>query len=131
MGISEFNLVELLREPEYTGENRCLPCTVINLGIAIGLASVIAILSVAGGMITFFVCVIVIYLRGYLIPSTPTLTKRYVPNQLLRVFGKSSKPTRDDGENVDVEAILLEAGIVTECPDKNDFCLTESFETAW
>ena len=72
-----------------------------------------------------------IYLRGYLIPRTPTLTKRYLPLWLLRLFGKGPESVRDDRGNVDVESFLQKAGVIEECPDRDDLCLAESFEAAW
>ncbi|WP_336021510.1 hypothetical protein [Halobellus salinisoli] len=67
-----------LRRPEYTGENRCRACTLVNavalaaLVVAIGawrpvLALVVALVGVAA-----------IWLRGYLIPYTPRFAPRLV-----------------------------------------------------
>ncbi|MFB6159704.1 MAG: hypothetical protein ABEJ61_00830, partial [Haloferacaceae archaeon] len=36
------DLFDRVRRPEYTGENRCVPCTVVNLVIAAALALVVA-----------------------------------------------------------------------------------------
>jgi len=36
----------------------------------------------------FIASVILIHLRGYLVPGTPTLTKRYLPDDVLQLFGK-------------------------------------------
>jgi hypothetical protein len=79
------------RDPEHTGENRCLPCTVANTAIAAALAAVVgAGTTPLVGAITFVCCVGVIYLRGYLVPGTPTLTKRYLPEPVLRLFRKDT-----------------------------------------
>ena len=82
------NAVDRLRRPEHTGENRCLPCTVVNLVIAAIAGVAIAILQPVVGVVVFVLSVLVIYLRGYLVPGTPTLTKRYLPAQVLELFGK-------------------------------------------
>ncbi|MFC6719694.1 hypothetical protein ACFQGT_13095 [Natrialbaceae archaeon GCM10025810] len=82
------DIVDDLRQPEYTGENRCLPCAVVNLVIAALLSSVVARKSRLGGAIALGVSIALIYLRGYLVPGTPTLTKRYLPPEVLRWFGK-------------------------------------------
>lgn len=81
-------LAETLRRPEYTGENRCFPCTVVNVLIAAALGAVVskrskpaAVFAVGGSLAS-------IYLRGYLVPGTPELTKRYLPPAVLRWFGK-------------------------------------------
>ncbi|MFW5956702.1 MAG: hypothetical protein ACOCQY_04795 [Halorhabdus sp.] len=90
--------LEQYRRPEYTGSNRCLPCTVVNGLIAVVIANTtgvtllaleydpttatllaVGVLGVAG---------VQIWIRGYLIPGTPRLTSRYFPPWLLRSFGK-------------------------------------------
>jgi hypothetical protein len=58
-----------------------------------------------------------IWLRGYLVPKTPQLTKRYVPEWLLAKF--------------DTEPALLEAGVVETCADVGDLCLTDGVDRAW
>ncbi|WP_367176314.1 hypothetical protein [Haloarcula rubripromontorii] len=88
----DIDVVNTLRQPEYTGENRCEPCTVLNLAIATILGSAIARKSKLGGIIGFGISVGLIYLRGYLVPGTPTLTKRYLPAEVLRWFGKDPEP---------------------------------------
>lgn len=130
-----------LRRPEYTGENRCLPCTVVNSAIAVVLAGAVGAILVATGASAelstlvsvglIAACAGLIYLRGYLVPGTPTLTKRYMPLWMLRLFGKAPEPVRDDRGNLEVEAILREADVLEECADEDDLCLTESFQTAW
>jgi hypothetical protein len=82
-------LVDALRRPEYTGENRCLPCTVVNAVIAAVLGGTVAKKSKPAGLVVLVGSAALIYLRGYLIPGTPELTKRYLPPSVLRWFGKS------------------------------------------
>lgn len=88
-----FDLVGSLREPEHTGANRCRPCTVINLLIAIAIAGGLSPLSVPLAIGFLVVSVGLIYVRGYLVPGTPRLTQRYLPAWVLRRVGKS----RPDG----------------------------------
>ncbi|QLH80255.1 hypothetical protein [Halosimplex pelagicum] len=92
------SLVTRLRRPEYTGENRCLPCTVLNVGIASVGATLLGAWLVAAGYSTaaagvatavLAVSLLTIWLRGYLVPGTPTLTKRYLPAPVLAAFGKT------------------------------------------
>lgn len=90
-----------LRNPAHTGENRCLPCTVVNLGIAAvlaGAAAAVAVALVASvvlaatlGVAVFTACALVVYLRGYLVPGTPQLTRRYLPPAVLDWFGKAPR----------------------------------------
>lgn len=84
----QITVIKTLRQPEYTGENRCKPCTLLNLTIAVILSSVIARKSKLGGALAIGVSIAHIYLRGYLVPGTPTVTKRYLPPAVLRWFGK-------------------------------------------
>jgi hypothetical protein len=134
-------LTDEIRQPEYVGKNRCLPCTVINLGIAAVAAILTAILlaafdistagRIAAGGLVLSGSVATVYLRGYLMPGTPTLTKRYLPLWALRLFGKATDPERNETGDIDVEEVLFDAGALEECPDRNDLCLTQSFESAW
>jgi hypothetical protein len=135
------SLVERVRQPEYTGANRCLPCTATNLVIAVVLSGVLGYAAIAGGLgaavgagiggIVFVLSVAAIYVRGYLVPGTPELTKQYFPEWLLALFGKADdRETFETDENVDVEAILYEAAILEEKPH-GDLGLTESFEQEW
>ncbi|WP_254762410.1 hypothetical protein [Natrinema marinum] len=84
----QIDVVDDLKQPEYTGENRCEPCTVLNLLIAAVVGSLVARKSRLGGLVAVGVSLALIYLRGYLVPGTPTLTKRYLPPAVLRWFGK-------------------------------------------
>lgn len=73
-----------VRRPEYTGENRCWPCTVVNAAL---LAVVAAVLAVVGrpfvGGALFVVGAGGIGLRGYLVPGTP----RFAPRLVARLPG--------------------------------------------
>ncbi|WP_256300416.1 hypothetical protein [Haloarchaeobius salinus] len=121
------SFVEQLRRPEYTGENRCIPCTVTNLGIAVVLSAGAFLLSswLAAGVA--LVSVTAIYLRGYLVPGTPELTKRYFPDWLLSWFDRGPVPF--DAESFAVEGLLLEAGAVV--PGEADVELDATFATEW
>jgi len=70
-----------------------------------------------------------IWLRGYLVPGTPELTKRYLPGRALRLFGKG----RDAGPpaEVDAESYLLSAEVLVETPDGSDLAFAPWFESAW
>lgn len=106
--------LERLRQPEYTGENRCIPCTVTNVVITVGL--VLAVWygwTVLVGSLAWLVGGLVlvgglaaIWLRGYLVPGTPTLTKQYFPESVLRVFDK--EPTADTPGGFDTGAVETE-----------------------
>lgn len=83
------SLHDRLAKPEYTGENRCLPCTIVNLAIAVVLGGALwAILSPIVGLAAVGIGLAAIGLRGYIVPGTPTLTKRYFPDRVLAAFDK-------------------------------------------
>ena len=118
-----------LRKPEFTGENRCVPCTVLNLGIA---AIVVALVARIDPVLAFLVAIPMvasIYLRGYLIPGTPTITHRYVPAWILRHFDHQEQP--ETGEGFDAETYLLRQNAIREDRSTGEYVLDSSFETRW
>jgi hypothetical protein len=134
--------LDRLRQSQYTGENRCLPCTAVNVALALVLgAGVSALLTPFVGLLALAVSLTAIYLRGYLVPGTPELTKRYFPDWLLAWFDKTPAGTRqtelevdsdaDADEHLDPEEILSTVDAVEPCADEDDLCLTESFASAW
>ncbi|MUW14291.1 hypothetical protein GJ633_06165 [Halorubrum sp. CBA1125] len=134
--IDQFNRY---KNPEYTGNNRCLPCTIVNSGIGItvsagaaGLATVSGWERAAAPIATVLIVIsaVSIYFRGYLIPGTPALTRRYLPRELRTRFGKeTSKPPISD--DIDVERLLVSAGTLRENKDGTDLRLTQDFESRW
>jgi hypothetical protein len=136
-----------LRQPEYTGENRCLPCTAANTAIAVALSAVVAAVAVAAttppvgaaaGAGAFCLSGAAIYLRGYLVPGTPRLTRRYVPPWLLERFGKAETGHAEDRgsssadyRGFDPERELTAVGALEECRDGADLCLTDEFRADW
>ncbi|SDR28970.1 hypothetical protein [Natronobacterium texcoconense] len=157
---NESSVLERLRQPEYTGENRCIPCTAVNVVIAVVLAVVVAVVSPLAAPVVFAFSLAAIYFRGYLVPGTPTLTKRYFPEWLLAKFDKAPEPgsglEKIEGnadadttaepevedvaipDHVDPERQFLEHGIVAPCDEvedadgpEDDLCLTEAVRTDW
>jgi hypothetical protein len=133
-----------LRQPEYVGENRCWPCTITNVAIAVVLAAVVAAaaaLGASGGTATlgyaasgglFLASLGAIWLRGYLVPGTPELTKRYFPDWVLAKFDKlPAEADRVDAAEIDVEQALLAAGILEPCEQVDDLCVNDAFGDAW
>jgi len=124
-------VMDRVRQPAYTGANRCLPCTVTNLVIAAVLTAALAWLSVSLAVAFAVLAVASIWLRGYLVPKTPELTKRYFPDWLLATFDKQPKPEPIEPGEFDPETVLLDAGVVEPCADVDDLCLTDDFEADW
>lgn len=127
-------LYEGLRQPEYTGENRCTPCTVTNLLITAVVTAGLAFVQPIAAAAFALLGIASIALRGYLVPGTPTLTKRYFPPWLLSLFGKEPATATNapayEGD-VDPETYLLDNDIVTETPDGEDLELVDGFWSTW
>ena len=123
-------LLDSLRQPEYTGENRCMPCTITNLAIAGVATLLVGVVSVPLAAVFLVAALASIWLRGYLVPGTPELTRRYLPDWVLAKFDKL--PAREfDVESFDTEAFLVEAGVVVEDESLGDIVLASDFEDAW
>jgi len=133
MAAKTIEFVERLRRPEYTGGNRCTPCTILNVAIAGAVSVAIGVVGTPlVGASAFGLCLAAIYLRGYLVPGTPAFTKRYFPDWVLARFDKAdfgeSSGTIDD---VDPEAVLTDAGVVEPCERVDDLCLADWFREEW
>jgi hypothetical protein len=139
------------RNPAYTGENRCFPCTIVNVAIAVVTSLLVALVSRRGALIAFVGSLVSIGLRGYLVPGTPTLTKRYLPDRVLARFEthppaeRQSSPDREQSDNlqretieelerqreqtVDPERFLLEVDAVEPLEDGSDLRFTDALES--
>lgn len=140
--------VRRFEQPEYTGENRCLPCTVLNSAIVVILVVLVAIFSITGAAILLAVGVATILFRGYFVPGTPTLVG-YLPDAIHDVInpkhGTAHTGGTDDADvadgtrvangtdrtSIDIETALESAGIVVNCPDIDDLRLTDQYHAAW
>jgi hypothetical protein len=93
-GATAAAVVERLRREEYTGPNRCWPCTALNLALlAVGAAVLSVFLTPVGGSLALVAGVLAIWLRGYLVPYTPRLT----PHLLARLPIEWHPPSRTSG----------------------------------
>jgi hypothetical protein len=131
--------VEEFRRPEYTGENRCVPCTVANVAIAVVVSTAVGVVAAPLGLLLFAVSLAAIYLRGYLVPGTPELTKRYFPDWLLAKFDKDPRMDRPASERdaepepdaLDAERVLRNAGAIVVDDRRDDVVLDPAFERSW
>lgn len=138
-----------LKKPEYTGENRCLPCTVVNVLLACALAvGLSAVATPVVGVAAFAAAIAAVYLRGYLVPGTPRLTEEYFPPWALALFGKEpvdavevhprERPpagTRPEGtDDAAIDDPFAAAGVL-EADDptltSGEPSLSPEFEAAW
>jgi len=123
-------VLDRFRRPEYTGTNRCVPCTVLNVAIAVVLSGVVAVLVPPVGIALLVASLLSIYLRGYLVPGTPTLTKRYLPASIRDRFDdhetddqewETLEKVADHRENaVDPETFRTENGVVAFADEHDD-----------
>lgn len=115
-------VLDRFREPAYTGANRCVPCTVVNVVIAVLVSGGVGVLFAPAGVAVFGVSLLLIYLRGYLVPETPTLTKRYLPDPIQAQFDdhgddeeewETLQKVEEHRQNtVDPEQFLVDKGVV-------------------
>lgn len=131
--------LDWLRDESYTGSNRCWPCTVVNLVL---LTLFVALLRTRERPIVSTlvgtVGVAVIYLRGYLVPYTPTFAPQLVAASPLPddLFG-DAHDTEEGGSlagdvDLDGEQVLgelIDAGIIEG--DDGMLFLTDDVDTAW
>lgn len=126
-----------LHKPEYTGENRCIPCTLVNTTIAL-FGAVLIVISYSGvsprihrilvAIVFLGISGVLIWKRGYLVPGTPRLTKQYFPEEVLKWFGKEGgAKIGGDGKGVQLESYLISEEILESCHSGKDLCLTQSF----
>lgn len=128
--------VEALREPKYTGENRCLLCTILNVVLVVAVSLGFgALYDPVVGIAAVTVGLVLIYLRGYVVPGTPVLTQRFFPDAVLTYFEhgepETTAPANGGDSEFDPERELLTAGALTPCLDRDDLCLDPLFRTSW
>ncbi|UPM41841.1 hypothetical protein [Halocatena salina] len=124
---------DVLRQPEYTGDNRCIPCTINNLAIAAVVCIWLWVMWWPGAMAFGSLALLSIVFRGYLVPGTPTLTKRYLPDRVLSVFDTvgTDPMTTEETVAANTERLLVESGPLKPCEEFDDLCLTSQFRESW
>lgn len=122
-----------LRRPEFTGENRCWPCTVLNVCILAVAAGAVFVLDPLLATGLFAVGAAAIFLRGYVIPGTPRFgptVARVLPFDFEDAqpgLGSDSLAGETDPEFV--LRTLVEEGVVAV--DGEDLVLAQPFQEAW
>lgn len=105
-----------LRNPRYTGANRCWPCTAVNVVLlGAGAAALGAVGDPGLAVAAFALGSFGIALRGYLIPGTPRLASA-LPESVLAAFGKSAVEAENEVEalasDLPATEALLAAGLL-------------------
>ncbi|MEF8820380.1 MAG: hypothetical protein V5A31_13740 [Haloferacaceae archaeon] len=104
-------LYDRVRDPAYTGRNRCTACTVVNAVLAAAAAGLVAVVSPPLAVLVLVVAAAVVALRGYLVPGTPALTHRCLPDRIHALFEAGDVPTEDPG------AALVALGVLDDPAD--------------
>lgn len=124
------------RNEEYTGANRCYPCTVANLSVLFGICTIVALRSWLLAIPVCTIGVAAISLRGYLIPYTPRLVphlKQTVVSVMTQSDSPPPEPTSLSDDDVPGERIVdefLRADILTAA-NGDDLELSPTFEETW
>lgn len=99
------------RNPQYTGPNRCWRCTALNVGVVLlGGAALTALRGAAIALPAVVVGLAVIWLRGYLVPGTPRLS-RTLPEPVRSWFGSHDPVTELSATDALVAAGVLEGDL--------------------
>jgi hypothetical protein len=150
-------MLDAIRDPRYTGDARCWPCTVVNLVVVAFAVVALALVDaapVAAAVAVGAVGVLAVWLRGYVVPYTP----RFAPRLVAAVPGGGRFFAHDDSRGgvaghggstdggprdadgdatlapgtVDGERMLgalVDAGVVV--PAGDDLRLDEAFHPDW
>lgn len=139
--------LDAVRRPEHTGDRRCWPCTVVNVAVVVLVAAVLGRRRRALAVALAALGVGAVYLRGYVVPYTPTFAPRLVAASPLsdawfhtetsapgveRAEGESGDEGLAGDENLDGERLLetlLAGGALTIDGDAVD--LDPTFAAAW
>jgi len=129
------DILGTLRNPDHTGERRCVPCTIVNVALLwLGTNALVLLGTPIVAVGVFVAGLVVIWLRGYLVPYTPEFAPRLVaatpiPDEWFhgtRGVGALS-PEDVDGETLIGE--LARAGVVEVDGDR--LLLDRAFEERW
>jgi hypothetical protein len=130
-------MFQAIRRPEYTGENRCWPCTGVNALLVAFAAAVLAVVSLPAALAIASAGAGAIALRGYVVPYTPRFAPRLVDALPWDPFhgGRIDPPepgSLADGEGPEPEALLealIEADVIV--PDGDRLTLDDGFRERW
>ncbi|SIR20758.1 hypothetical protein SAMN05421858_1829 [Haladaptatus litoreus] len=136
-------MLERLRKPEYTGENRCWPCTVLNTILLLLACAVIAVFPKTRSRRLGLASIVglvggsAIALRGYFIPGTPHVAPRLAERLGFESHQSNRQPTEagslaGDSNEVSGERAmetLLDSGVIHAVGET--LHLDENFRADW
>lgn len=121
-----------LRRPEYTGENRCWPCTIANGAILLGCCLALALVRLPVAVVALLAGSGTIWLRGYLVPYTPQLTgrvRRALADEPDRPAGSLAPDDTDEELGERTLTALVEVGVIR--PEGERLQLEARFVDDW
>ncbi len=128
-------LIKQLQDENHTGRNRCIKCTVFNIILSIVLSVVLFVIllveftgaqSVAVAGIFLLLSFTTIWLKGYFVPYTPQITRKFFPQRVLHWFGKEnpSSPIRSFDPSSHVPS-LETANVLVYSDDHEDYVVSD------
>ncbi|KAB1193825.1 hypothetical protein GJR96_10405 [Haloferax sp. MBLA0076] len=117
------SVIDSLKRPEHTGENRCRPCTVVNAAFVAIVGLALGVLWIPAGFVVLAIGALLVYLRGYVVPGTPSFAPELVAAAgLSGVFDHDEEPRQSESLDANVNpdvmlSTLLDAGVLVEEPD--------------
>lgn len=128
-------MLDTLTRPEYTGANRCYPCTAVNLAIVVLLGSITAVVSPIGALVVVVGGLLAVWLRGYVVPLTPRFGP-WLKHRLREWFGPPMSDKSDGeplgGSDISGETVLeklTETDVLTTL--NGELRLSSEFADAW
>lgn len=129
------NVLRSLRNPAHTGDQRCVPCTIVNAVLLWLVVNAVVLLGwpVVGGAI-LLAGGLAIWLRGYLVPYTPRFAPRLVaaspiPDTWFHERREPGSIAGETGDGDELLAALHDAGVLDV--DDERVYLDREFEERW
>lgn len=129
------SVIGLLRNPTHTGERRCVPCTIGNLGLLWLLVNAfVLIVSPTAGVVALVAGICAIWLRGYLVPLTPRFAPKLVaalpvPTEWFHDTQGTGSLAPDAADGEQLIATLTNVGVLDV--DDQQSSLDAAFERRW
>jgi hypothetical protein len=113
-------LIDSLRDPDYTGDRRCWPCTTVN-AVLVGLAALLIgrRWRRLAGVLVLGIGGLLIALRGYVVPYTPQFAPQFVDRLPVDLGFDHAPPAEPSDSLVAAEnpdqlvGVLIEVGVLT------------------
>ncbi|NHN48604.1 hypothetical protein G9464_13510 [Halostella sp. JP-L12] len=125
-------LLDAVRRPEYTGERRCWPCTIVNAAVVAVASAAVLVVSLPAAVVVAALGGAAVALRGYVVPYTPRFAPKLAAALPGDLFHEDAGPSDSLGDGIDGEAVLgalVDAGVVV--PEGDQLFLDDEFRASW